>query len=132
MRVVLDTNVLISACWKAASNEARVLERVFAGRLQACATQAVFDEYRRVIYRDKFARQRDCLLALLEQLAPKAHRVEPGARLALARDADDDRFLECAAAARAHFLVTGNLKHFPAEHAGTRVVNARGLLEALG
>ena len=46
-----------------------------------------------------------------------------------ATDASDNRFLECAAAAAAAILVTGNLKHFPPQWGATRVMNARQFLE---
>ena len=41
-------------------------------------------------------------------------------------DDDDNRFLECAAAAGAEYLITGNLKHYPTTWNSCRVVNARG------
>jgi predicted nucleic acid-binding protein len=46
-------------------------------------------------------------------------------------DPDDDIFLECAQAARAHYIVTGNLRHFPAKWADARIVTARQFLDAL-
>ena len=42
---------------------------------------------------------------------------------------DDDIFLECAQAAQAHYLVTGNLKHFLASWADTKVVTPRWFLD---
>jgi predicted nucleic acid-binding protein len=48
-----------------------------------------------------------------------------------ATDEDDNRFLECAAAAGAEYLVTGNLRHYPAEWARTQVVNARGFVDRI-
>jgi predicted nucleic acid-binding protein len=46
-------------------------------------------------------------------------------------DADDDIFLECAQAARAHYVVTGNLKDFPVKWADAQIVTARQFLDAL-
>jgi len=43
----------------------------------------------------------------------------------------DNRFYECADAAQAAFLVTGNLKHFKKDYQATRIVNARRLLDLL-
>ena len=40
-------------------------------------------------------------------------------------------FLECAQAARAEYLVTGNLKHFPATWEGTRIATPRHLLDVV-
>lgn len=47
-------------------------------------------------------------------------------------DDADNRFLECAEAARADFLVTGNKRHFPKRWNETQVVNARELVEMIG
>ena len=52
-------------------------------------------------------------------------------RLSACPDGDDNRFLECAAAAEADYLVTGNKRHFPMQWKKTRIVNARELLHLL-
>jgi len=44
----------------------------------------------------------------------------------------DNRFLECAEAAGADFLVTGNKRHFPKRWKKTQVVNARELMGMIG
>ena len=44
----------------------------------------------------------------------------------------DNRFPECAEAARADFLVTGNRRHCPKRWKKTQVVNARELLGMIG
>ena len=46
-------------------------------------------------------------------------------------DPDDDIFLECAQAARAAYLVTGNTKHLPATGRETQIVTARHFLEII-
>jgi uncharacterized protein len=46
-------------------------------------------------------------------------------------DPDYNIFLECAQAARAHFIVTGNLKDFPTKWAETQIVTARQFVEAM-
>jgi len=43
-------------------------------------------------------------------------------------DDSDNRFLDCAEQSRADFLVTGNLKHFPATWKTTRIIGSRQLL----
>ena len=46
----------------------------------------------------------------------------------------DNRILECAVAANADYLVTGDRRHLLpiGEHGGTRIINARLFLSALG
>jgi len=56
--------------------------------------------------------------------------VRPTQAVHACADPDDDIFLECAQAADAHYLVTGNVKHFPATWVNTRVISARQYLQA--
>lgn len=55
--------------------------------------------------------------------------VNPRREVTAARDPDDNRFLECAEAGRADYLVTGNKRHFPKKWRQTLVVNASELIE---
>jgi uncharacterized protein len=57
--------------------------------------------------------------------------VEPHRRLQVCIDPDDDGFLECALEARANYLVTGNLRHFPTWFQDIRVVIPRQFLTVL-
>jgi predicted nucleic acid-binding protein len=58
--------------------------------------------------------------------------VNPGHHLNISVDEEDNRFLECAQTARAHFLVTGNRKHFPNRIDETRIVAPREFLNEIG
>ena len=51
--------------------------------------------------------------------------VSPSRPLHVAKDPDDDKFLECADAARADYLVTGNQRHFPKFWKKTKVITSR-------
>ncbi len=129
MRVVLDTNVLISACLKPGGLEARVAGMAAAGDLEACVTDEVMAEYRDVLGREKFRAWRDASDALLTSLAQRTVHVEGGAPVLASNDDDDNRFLECAAASGAAYLITGNLRHYPAAWGCTQIVNARGFFD---
>ena len=72
--------------------------------------------------------EQKALLGLIDQ---RGRLVRPGRKLAVCRDPDDDIFLECAEAARADYLITGNKKHFPAYWQMTKVVNARELIDII-
>jgi predicted nucleic acid-binding protein len=58
--------------------------------------------------------------------------VRPLYTVSVSPDDSDNRFLECAEAANADFLVTGNKRHFPKRWKETEVVNARELLGKIG
>jgi predicted nucleic acid-binding protein len=57
--------------------------------------------------------------------------LKPDIRLSVCPDLDDNHVLECAHAAEADFLVTGNAKHFPKSYQTTKVITPRQLLELL-
>ncbi len=136
MRLVLDTNVLISAALKPGGLEASVVDGVIAGEflgraVEAWVTAEIWAEYEEVFARPKFAAWRDGAARMLAALGAVVRRTAAIAVASAARDEDDNRFLECAEAAGAEFLVTGNLRHYPLEYGGARMVNARGLWAAL-
>ena len=113
MRVVYDTNVLVSAALKPGSIPASLVALALAGRVQLCVSPPILAEYREVLSRQKFGFEAHRIDALLADLVRVALIVDPTVQLALAPDEPDNRFLECALEARADFLVTGNLRHFP-------------------
>jgi predicted nucleic acid-binding protein len=62
---------------------------------------------------------------MLQLIASRSHAVAPTRALQVAKDPDDNKFLECADAARADYLVTGNQRHFPAFWKKTKVITSR-------
>lgn len=132
MRVVLDTNILVSACWKPGGLEAQVVAMAIAGQITACISPHVLAEYRDVLSRRKLASVAERSRTLLAGLEQAAVSVESTARIAVSVDDDDNRFLECAVAAGAEYLISGNLRHYPRKHGETRVVNARKFFTHLG
>jgi predicted nucleic acid-binding protein len=65
---------------------------------------------------------------LIDWIGRHSHPVSPARRLQVAQDPDDNIFLECADAARADYLVTGNPRHFPSFWKQTKVVTSREFL----
>ena len=64
-------------------------------------------------------------------MAKFAVDVSPAQKLSLCSDPDDDRFLECALAAEARYLVRGNLRHFPKDYKLVSIVTPRQLLNRI-
>ena len=129
MRVVLDTNVLLSACWKPDGLEALLVSLAIHGHCQACVSPEIWSEYSEVLMREKFAALQPRTADLLAALKPRVCVVEPETAVLAASDESDNRFLECAEAAGAAILISGNLKHFPEQWGATRVMNARQFLD---
>jgi putative PIN family toxin of toxin-antitoxin system len=129
MRVVLDTNVLLSACWKPGGLEAKLVSLSTSGLLAPCVSATVLAEYRDVLFRPKFAAFRSLAIDTLHFFERTATLVEPSVTVKISPDDDDDRFIECAVAARAEFLISGNLRHYPPSYGDVRIVNARGFFD---
>jgi putative PIN family toxin of toxin-antitoxin system len=128
VRVVLDTNILVSACWKPGGNEAEVARLATTGSITPCVSEAILAEYKDVLSRRKLSGINALAAELLASLERAAVTVETGVAVCGSVDEDDNRFLECADAARAEFLITGNLRHYPEVWGGARIVNARTFL----
>jgi len=125
MRVVLDTNILVSACWKPGGLESRIAHLAVTGKIIACVTSEILAEYHDVLSRPKLASLHLPAVELLAALERAAILVETETHVTASADDDDNRFLECAEAAKAEFLITGNLRHYPSEWGATRIINAR-------
>lgn len=132
IRVVLDTNILISALLQPKGLPAQVFLTAIAGTaIQMCVSGEIYAEYEEVIRRPRFKRSQGEINSTLEAIREKGFWVRPFRKIEVCTDPDDNIFLECAEACRAQFLITGNTRDFPQSWAGTRILSAREFLEAL-
>jgi putative PIN family toxin of toxin-antitoxin system len=98
---------------------------------QLCVSGDVYAEYEEVLPRPKFKRSDSEIEAALRTIRDKGFWVKPTETVRACSDPDDDIFLECAQAAAAHYLVTGNVNDFPVTWAGTQIVTARQFIDAV-
>jgi uncharacterized protein len=132
IRVVLDTNVLVSALLQPQGLPARVFLLTLEGAAtRLCVSGDIYAEYEEVIRRPKFNRTEAIIEQTLRAIRQRGFWVKCSEKVRACSDPDDDIFLECAQAARAHYLVTGNLKDFPMKWADAQIVMPRQFLDAL-
>lgn len=113
IRLVLDTNVVVSGVLSPHGPCASLLAAVLNGSAQLVLDARVFDEYREVLARPKFDLAPGAVKSLLQGLQDLSEWIlPPPLPPYLLPDPDDLPFLEIALAAEA-VLVTGNLRHFP-------------------
>ena len=77
IRVVIDTNVLVSAMISLSGNEALLLLAVKQGFMKPCLSPAVLEEYPEVLARPEFAFSRDEIAALTDLLHHQGDLVRP-------------------------------------------------------
>jgi len=125
LRLVIDTNVLVSAALKPDGLQRTVLVLAITKPARLYVSDAILAEYREVLARAEFKIRRGLRRQLLQLIKNHAHLVSPARSIQVAKDPDDDKFLECADAARADYLITGNQRHFPKFWKKTKVITSR-------
>ena len=131
MRIVLDTNVLVSALLSPFGPPAEILRLVTTGTVRLCHDARILGEYRQVLLRPAFPFRPLQVESLLDQIEADGEPITAFALSDRLPDPDDEAFLEVALAADARYLVTGTLRHFPPEsRQGVRVVSPREFLKS--
>jgi putative PIN family toxin of toxin-antitoxin system len=125
LRLVIDTNVVISAALKPDGLQRTVLLLAITKPARLYVSDAIVAEYREVLARPELKIRKGLRQQLLDLIKNQAQIVKPTRALQVAKDPDDDKFLECADAARADYLVTGNQRHFPKFWKKTKVITSR-------
>lgn len=133
VRVVLDTNVLVSAFRSREGVAFRLLSLLRQGRFEICVSVPLVLEYEDVLHRATDLRQED-ILSVVRYLSSVAHRQKifflwrP-----ILPDPKDDMVLELAVASRARYVVTFNEKHFAAAgRFGIQIVTPKAFLSVIG
>ncbi len=125
-RVVIDTNIYISALVFGGTPQ-RVFDVIQSDGLVLYLSDFIKDEVTGTLSK-KFNWTRHEVQTFLPPLWKRCVLVKPTVRLRVCSDPDDDHVLECAVAAGADYLVTGNTKHFPLSYGSTKVITARQFL----
>lgn len=110
MRVVVDTNLLVSAALRDRDPEAVILFVVARPDFEWVVSSEILAEYKDVLARPKFNLPEEILSRWDKMLESATTRVESEGTLALKfpRDQKDVKFLACALAADADFFLTGD------------------------
>ena len=128
-KVILDTNVVVSALIKRSYPHHIIFDLVLDEQMKLCLSNALVDEYYEVLTRPKFAKILDFTSnanIVLNRFMEIAVFYEPKIRLNIIKDSDDNKLLELADESNADFLITGNNVDFVTTHyKNTRIVSPR-------
>ncbi|MFI5360784.1 MAG: putative toxin-antitoxin system toxin component, PIN family [Elusimicrobiota bacterium] len=114
MRVVLDTNVVVSGFLNPSGPPGTLVRMVAEGILCLCHDARILAEYRDVLLRPKFGLPASLVEPFLEQIEADGFLASAAPLPSSLPDPDDEPFLEIAVASLAP-LVTGNIRHYPAK-----------------
>lgn len=128
LRLVLDTNIIVSAALKPEGLQRTVLLLAITKPANLYISAAILAEYQEVLARPELQIRKGLQQQLLQLIRSHAHRIIPSQPLGVTGDPEDNKFLECADAARADYLVTGNPRHFPRFWKKTTVITSRDFI----
>ena len=108
--VVIDTNVFL-VCISHRSIIHKLFLAINAGEIEVCVSNSILMEYREIIERYRGKKYSEEVLELLFDI-PNLIFINVSYRWDLIQlDVDDNKFVDCAIAANAQYIVTGD-RHF--------------------
>ena len=113
MKIVLDTNVLVSGLLTPFGSAGEIIRMVFSGELLLYIDARILSEYQDVLHRPKFNFNKDHIGILLDFIKQYGQFISSSPLPNRLPDPDDEPFLEVAITGRVRSLVTGNTAHYP-------------------
>lgn len=113
MKIVIDTNVLVSGLLNPNGPPASVMNLVVNSRIRLLYDNRIMQEYVEILQREKFGFNAGSADALISFFLSEGEFIAADPVAIKFKDEDDRMFCEVMTSGRADFLVTGNLSHFP-------------------
>jgi len=108
MRLVLDTNIFISAFYWG-GNSQKIIDRIIKGTDELYISDKIINEISEVMNRPKFKTEKTTINGYIKTIEKSGKKVfVEGNIKGICRDKDDDDKLECAIICNADFLITGD------------------------
>ena len=130
MKIVLDTNVLVSGLLTPFGPSGEIVRMVSAGELILYLDARILSEYQEVFHRKKFKFNKDHISILLDFMKLYGQFVSSLPLKNRLPDPDDEPFLEVAIAGKVRSLITGNIVHYPlSSREGIKIFSPSEFLE---
>ncbi len=113
MKIVLDTNVLISSLLNPNGVPAKILNLILSQKIILLFDNRILNEYYNVLKRDKFKFSDELILPLIDFMKHEGTYINAIPLKEKFTDEDDKKFYEVFISGSADYLVTGNMNHFP-------------------
>jgi uncharacterized protein len=122
MRVVIDTNVIVSGILNPHGSPGRIVNALLSEAITVLHDDRILSEYREVLLRPTFGFSRSDVEVLLVFVESSGEHVSAEPLALILPDPNDLPFLEVAASGSADALITGNIKHFKPRRGQHRVL----------
>ena len=131
LRLVLDTNVVVSAALKPDGLQRTVLLLAITKPARLYVSDEIVSEYSMVLARPELKIRRGMRQQFLDLMKKRSRLIVPSNLCQVTTDPADNIFIECADAARADYLITGNQRHFPRFWKNTKIITSREFLNLI-
>jgi putative PIN family toxin of toxin-antitoxin system len=126
MKIVLDTNIIVSAFINPKGAPGEILSLVLSKKLTLCYDNRIFLEYTEVLKKSKFNFDTILIDAFLDFIKENGEYILAEPKNIQFDDEDDRAFYEVYKSSDANYIITGNKKHFPKEN---NIITAREYIE---
>ncbi|MCL2210855.1 MAG: putative toxin-antitoxin system toxin component, PIN family [Treponema sp.] len=126
MKVVIDTNVLVSAFISAYGKPAQIISTLLNGKIKILYDNRIIFEYLKVLSRGIFKFDDEIINELIIYIHHEGEYVNADYSNAKFKDETDKKFYEVFKTGIADFLITGNKIYFPKEN---KIVSPNEFLE---
>jgi len=111
-KVVIDTNVVISAHISKNGNPSKIIELLSDDKIKICYNEKILAEYAEVLSRKKFNFSIKIQNLFINKVKKQGIYITPTISDIILPDETDRIFYDTAKTANA-YLITGNMKHYP-------------------
>lgn len=130
IRTVIDTNVLIAGLINDTGAPAKIINYWEERAFDLLISESILTEYKNLLLtlnKVPTIKARE-ILQIIAQLAIK---IDIRENYAVCKDVSDNKFMDCAVNGEADYLITKNLKHFPKDFKGVKVITVGDFLDVI-
>ena len=131
IKVVIDTNVVVSANLVDEGSSAAILDLAANKQIPMFISPAVLAEYHEVLHRPRLKLNPARIADALAVIRNTSTEVFPTSTLKISGHESDNRFYECAEVAEADYLITGNTAHFSKDHKTTKIITPKDFIDLI-
>jgi putative PIN family toxin of toxin-antitoxin system len=115
MKIVLDTNIIVSAFINPKGTPGEIISLILARKITICYDNKIFSEYMEVLKKSKFNFNNVLVDEFLNFVKENGEYIIAEPQKIKFSDADDKMFYDVYKSSNATCIITGNKRHFPKE-----------------
>jgi putative PIN family toxin of toxin-antitoxin system len=115
MKIVLDTNIIVSAFLNPKGIPGEIVSMVLSKKMEICYDNKILAEYTEVLIRSKFDFEKELVNDFLKFIKAHGEYVLAEPQKIIFTDEDDKKFYDVLKSSDASYIITGNKKHYPKE-----------------